>query len=285
MAEAVLTIRDLSYAYNGGPRVLEGVNLTVRRGDYVAVLGPNGGGKTTLLRLLLGVLHPTAGEVRVLGREPAQAVHRVGYMPQATGARRSVPVTAREAVLLGLADGAGRGLFWSRDERARAERALDRVGVAHLAGRMVADLSGGQRQRVYIARALVSDPEILFLDEPTASVDTQGRCSLLELLAELNREMTVVYVSHDLSVVASGANCVACVNHSVHFHPRPEVTRDMLDMMYGAAGGSCPVEVFTHGEVPHRVVPRHGTPGCCPDRVHHDHDHDHHDHAEDDPHA
>lgn len=282
MAEVVLSIRELSFGYNGGPEVLTGANLTVRRGDYVAVLGPNGGGKTTLLRLLLGVLHPTSGTIRVLGRDPGKVAHRVGYMPQATGARRAVPMTARDAVLLGLSDGAGRGLFWSRRDRRQADAALGRVGVSHLADRMVADLSGGQRQRVYIARALVSDPEILFLDEPTASVDAQGRCSLLEMLAELNKDMTVVYVSHDLSVVASGATCVACVNHSVHFHPKPEVTRDMLDMMYGTDGHGCPVEVFTHGEVPHRVVPHHGAPGCCPEHMHHEHGgHDHHDHGED----
>lgn len=270
MSEAVIEVRDLSYAYNGGPDVLRGVRLTVRRGDYVAVLGPNGGGKTTLLKLLLGVLKPSTGTVRVLGVEPARAVRRVGYMPQATEARRGMPMTSLEVVLTGLQRGAGLGPFWGRGDRGRALRAMERVGVADLAGRMVAGLSGGQRQRVLIARALVSDPEILFLDEPTASVDAQGRCSLLELLADLNREMTVVYVSHDLSIVASGASSVACVNRTLHFHPTPEVTRDMLDMMYGAEGGRCPVEVFTHGEVPHRVVPRHGTPGCCPDHAHDD---------------
>ncbi|WP_461208384.1 metal ABC transporter ATP-binding protein [Desulfocurvus sp. DL9XJH121] len=263
MAEAVIEVRELSFAYDGGPRVLDNVRLTVHRGDYLAVLGPNGGGKTTLLKLLLGALKPTSGSVSVLGMEPGRAVSRVGYMPQDIHTRNSLPMTCLDVVLTGLR---GRGFRWSARERGLALAALERVGAEELAGRLVGGLSGGQRQRVLIARALVADPEILFLDEPTASVDAQGRCSLLDLLGELNREMTIVYVSHDLSVVASGAHSVACVNRNVHFHPRPEITRDMLDVMYGAGAGACPVEVFTHGDVPHRVVPRHGAPGCCPDR-------------------
>lgn len=265
MAERVVEVRDVAFGYNGGPKVLEGANLLVNRGDYVAVLGPNGGGKSTLLKILLGVLTPQAGTVRVLGGDPRDKGSRLGYMPQYAKARKGMPMKVIDVALMGLLGETGRGFRFSRKERDRAMAALDRVGVAHLADRSITDLSGGQRQRAFIARALVSEPEILFLDEPTASVDAQGRCSLLELLVELNRDMTIIYVSHDLSVVASGAHSVACVNHSVHFHSRPEVTREMLHMMYGAGEGTCPVEMIMHGDVPHRVVPHHGEDGCCPD--------------------
>ncbi|BBD08694.1 metal ABC transporter ATP-binding protein [Desulfovibrio ferrophilus] len=279
MSEPVIEVRDLDFGYEGGPAILQGAHLTVRRGEYVAVLGPNGGGKSTLIKLLLGILEPEAGTIRVLGKTPAKVAGRLGYMPQYSGIGRELPARVIDMALMGLLDGTSRWFHWTRDERRRAERALDRVGMLSLKDRRITRLSGGQRQRALIARALVSDPEILFLDEPTASVDAEGRCALLELLAELNREVTIVYVSHDLSVVASGAHSVACVNGSVHFHPRPEITREMLTMMYGDKH-TCPVEVFTHGDVPHRVVPHHGAPGCCPDREGHGapsdggHDHD-----------
>ncbi|MBU1001840.1 MAG: metal ABC transporter ATP-binding protein [Proteobacteria bacterium] len=265
MSEPVIEVRDLDFGYEGGPDILQGAHLTVMRGDYVAVLGPNGGGKSTLLKLLLGLLEPDAGTVRVLGGPPARVTDKLGYMPQYSGMGRELPARVIDIALMGLLGGTGKGFHWTRDEHKRAERALDRVGVLHLKDRRISGLSGGQRQRAFIARALVSDPQILFLDEPTASVDAEGRCALLELLVELNREMSIIYVSHDLSVVASGAHSVACVNGSVHFHPRPEITREMLTMMYGDKH-TCPVEVFTHGDVPHRVVPHHGAPGCCPDR-------------------
>lgn len=272
MAAPVVEVMDLGFSYPGGPAVLDEVYLTVERGEYVAVLGPNGGGKTTLLKLMLGLLEPTRGSVRVLGRPPAEVAGRLGYMPQYGANGNEMPVRVIDTALMGLLGGTRRGFTWTRDEVRRAERALERVDMLAHRDRRLSQLSGGQRQRAHIARALVAEPEILFLDEPTASVDAEGRCALLEMLVELNKDVSIVYISHDLSVVASGAHSVACVNRSVHFHPRPEVTREMLSMMYGDAH-TCPVEIFTHGDVPHRVVPHHGSPGCCPDREHHDHDH------------
>jgi len=260
MVEPVIELKDVSLALGGAP-VLEHVSLTVGHGDFLAVLGPNGGGKSTLLKVMLGLTRPDSGTVRVLGAPAGEAGGRIGYLPQFTHVSASFPITVLDAVRMGLVRpglagvaGMGRGAH----EVELADRALGRVNMAEHRNRKLAGLSGGQMQRVFIARALVGDPELLLLDEPTASVDSASRNSLFHLLAELNREMTVVMVSHDLSSLASGVKSVACVNRTLHFHDAPEITGDMFKMSYGGEGEACcPVELITHGDVPHRVLLNH----------------------------
>lgn len=260
MVEHVIEIEGLTLSFGGVP-VLENVDLAVERGDFLAVLGPNGGGKSTLLKVMLGLLKPDSGTVRVLGAPVGEAGGRIGYLPQHTHVSGSFPISVLDAVRMGMVSpGLGRiaGFGGGSDERERARRALERVDMLDHAHRALADLSGGQKQRVFIARAVVGDPELLLLDEPTASVDTKSRNSLFRLLAELNREMTVVMVSHDISSLASGVKSVACVNRTLHFHHAPELTGEMFKMGYGDDGEPCcPVELVTHGDVPHRVLGRH----------------------------
>lgn len=254
MPDTVAELRGVSFSYGAGTRVLDNVDLTLRRGDYLAVLGPNGGGKSTLLRLLLGALAPDSGLVRLFGGPPHQARGRIGYMPQLTRPRKDFPIIVRDAVLQGLAGRAGRWLRYTAEERSRAGRALERVGMADSAGRRLANLSGGQQQRALIARALVADPELLLLDEPAASVDAASKTALFELLAGLNQNMTIVCVSHDLSVIGSGVKSVACVNRTMHFHDAPELDAGMLRMMYGADHAQrCPVELMAHGRILRRM--------------------------------
>ena len=260
MAEPVIELKDVSLSLGGAP-ILDNVNLTVERDDFLAVLGPNGGGKSTLLKVILGLVKPDSGTVRVLGHAPGAAGGRIGYLPQFTHVSGSFPITVIDAVRMGMIRPGLSGVAMagrSAGETERARKALARVNMLDHEDRKLAGLSGGQKQRVFIARALVDEPELLLLDEPTASVDTASRNSLFRLLAELNHDMTVVMVSHDVSSLASGVKSVACVNRTLHFHKAPEITGDMFKMSYGGTGESCcPVELVTHGDVPHRVLLHH----------------------------
>jgi zinc transport system ATP-binding protein len=255
-AEPVVELQNVQFAYGTEP-VLRDVNLRVQRGDFLAILGPNGGGKSTLLKLMLGLLSPQHGTVTLFGVAPGDAIGKVGYVPQAFEGDRGFPMTVMEATLMGLLTGRAFGWRYTAAHRARALEALERVGMQQAAARRVASLSGGQRQRVLIARALVSRPELLLLDEPTASVDAEGRGQLHEVLSGLNKEVTVVMVSHDVSVIWSSVKAVACVNRSLYYHPGAEITDRMVRMMYGGGeDASCPVELIAHG-LPHRVLQAH----------------------------
>lgn len=211
-----IEVENLCFAY-GDAEVLHNVSFAVPRGSLTAVVGPNGGGKTTLLKLLLGEETPRFGTVKVLGEDPCEARRRVGLVPQETVLDADFPITAGEAVQTGLV---ARRVFgtYTRAEREAARAALARVGLADSFAAPYPSLSGGQRQRVAIARALVSDPELLLLDEPTANVDHETELALTDLFAELAREKTVVLVSHNLSIVAARATHILCVNHSTDMH-------------------------------------------------------------------
>jgi zinc transport system ATP-binding protein len=231
----VIELCGVDFAY-GPVEVLEDVNLAIGARESACVVGPNGGGKTTLLRLLLGQLQPTRGTVRVFGRPPESARLRIGYMPQHSQYDPQFPVTVQDVVLMGrLGRGGLRGrLGWySRADRLAAHDALAQVHVDDLARRPFAALSGGQRQRVLIARALCSEPELLLLDEPTANVDTLVEARLFDCLRELAGRMTVVVVSHDLGFVTNLVESVVCVNRKAVVHPTSRITGDLIREMYG----------------------------------------------------
>ena len=226
-------LNGLCFSY-GRNTVLQNASLEVESGAYLAMVGPNGGGKTTLVRLLLGILQPQAGTVRLFGQPPSKATAQLGYVPQNTHARLDFPATVLDVVRMGLVRGLrGFGGSGGRGSKDLAHEALHQVGMQHLAGRRISDLSGGQRQRALIARALVSRPKLLVLDEPTASVDPEGRRKVHELLASLTPATTVVAVTHDLSILSAGVTAVACVNRTLHAHSGADLDPDMLQMMYG----------------------------------------------------
>lgn len=214
--ENAIEVENLCFAY-GDAEVLHNISFAIPRGSFTAVVGPNGGGKTTLLRLLLGELRPMFGSARVFGSDPRDARRRTGFVPQETVLDADFPITAGEAVQTGLAARRVFGVY-SRAEREAARAALARVGLADAFSAPYSSLSGGQRQRVAIARALVSDPDLLLLDEPTANVDHGTELALTDLFSELAREKTVVLVSHNLSIVAARATHILCVNRSTDMH-------------------------------------------------------------------
>lgn len=227
---------NVTYRYPGAPPdtppVLEDVSLRIEPDDYVGLIGPNGGGKTTLLRILLGLLRPELGEVRVLGTSPTQARSRVGYVPQHARIDTTVPASVLDVVLTGRLNRSGWGVRYGPEHRSAALAALEQTGVAHLASKTVAELSGGQRQRVLIARALASDAAILLLDEPTAGVDAPMERGFYALLQELNERLPIVLVSHDVSFVSSHMKRIACLNRRLVCHTASEVTAEMLAATY-----------------------------------------------------
>ena len=253
----IVEIKNLDFAYNG-ETVLEDVNFTVRQKDFIAIIGPNGGGKTTLLKLMLGLLAPVKGTVHVDGKPPQEASHCIGYVPQNVHSNQSFPITAMDVVLMGKRDPQKRLSRRNVANRRDALAALKRMEMATYADKKIGTLSGGQRQRVFIARALVAKPKLLLLAEPTASIDTKGQADFYRFLKELNLDITVLVVSHDLLVVSRYVKSVACVNKKLHYHDQAEITGDMLETMYACTVEEvCPVELVAHG-LPHRVLMEHG---------------------------
>jgi len=252
MSAPVAELCNVSLALGATP-VLEEVSLRVEANDYLAILGPNGGGKTTLLKLLLGLHAPDRGEVRVLGDTPRRARGRVGYVPQHVRFDLEFPIRVLDVVLMGRLRRAP-GYRVGAADRDAAHAALARVEMQDLGARPLGALSGGQLQRVLIARALAQRPELLLLDEPTSSLDERIGRSVWELFEELSGEMAVVVVSHDIGAISRHVRGVACLNRRLHGHPSKELTSDILEATYG-----CPVDLLAHGH-PHRVLTEHGEP-------------------------
>ena len=228
-----IEIADLCFSYNG-QSVLEDVNLRVPPGDFACVVGPNGGGKTTLLRLILGLLRPTNGMVRVFGARPAETASRIGYMPQHSQLDPQFPATVLDVALMGrLGHGSTFGPYSKRD-RAIVDAALEQVGLSNFRRKSFSEISGGQRQRLFIARALASEPDLLLLDEPAANLDVVMEGDLYELLQALNEKVTIVMVSHDLGFVSQVVKSVICVKRRVLMHPTSEISGEMINEMYGS---------------------------------------------------
>ncbi len=249
MSTPIVEVENVNFSYHG-LTVLEDVSFSVQEKEFLAFIGPNGGGKTTLIKLLLGLLKPDSGKIRIYGTSPEKAAHRVGYVPQDVAINKAFPISVLDVVLMGRLRFHGKTRLSKFDKKA-ARNVLAELEMLDYQNRRIDDLSGGQKERVFIARALATDPDILVLDEPTASLDTTGRTELYAILKEINKTKTIIVVTHDMMVLSSYVSSVACVNRSVHYHDDAEITEEMIQEGY-----HCPVELIAHG-IPHRILKTH----------------------------
>lgn len=244
----ILDIISASAGY-GQDIILRDVNFTISDTDFVGVIGPNGGGKTTLLKLILGELKPIRGKVTYYPLTPTETLF--GYLPQISSIDKRFPITVLDVVLSGLLGRKGvAGRFTTADKKLALDM-LRRVGVESLKGKSMGELSGGQLQRVFLSRALVSHPRLLILDEPNTFVDNKFEKELYELLKELNKELAIIMVSHDLGTITSHVKTIACINRNLHYHPSNVITSVQLEAY------DCPIQILAHGPVPHTVLEKH----------------------------
>jgi zinc transport system ATP-binding protein len=250
MAEEVVKLNNVCVQYDGTP-VLEDINLSIHHDDFLGLIGPNGGGKTTLLKLMLGLVAPSRGEVTILGEPPEKGRRYVGYVPQHSLFDRDFPINVLEVVLTGRLSHTKPFRWYNKSDREAAADALRSVEMLDFRDRQIGMLSGGQQQRVFVARALVSEPRLLLLDEPMSSVDTPMQEEFYELLDRLKQRMPIVLVSHDISAVSVYVDKIACLNRKLYYHESKELTPEDLEAAY-----HCPIQMIAHG-VPHRVLKEH----------------------------
>lgn len=231
--DRAVEFQGVSFAYDG-TLALEDVTFAIDRGDFLSIVGPNGGGKSTILKLILGLIRPKSGKVTVFGDSPERARTRIGYMPQNTTLDPLFPVSVKDVVLMGRLGAGFMDGFYSHADRIRAEKALDMVEMKGFMKRPFSALSGGQSQRVLLARALATEPELLILDEPTSNIDTAIESELYDLLRRLNESMTIVLVTHDLGFVSKHVRNVACVNRRLVSHPTCEISGEVISAIYGS---------------------------------------------------
>jgi zinc transport system ATP-binding protein len=239
--EPVITANDLWFSYGGDP-TLQDVCISVAPLDFISIVGPNGGGKTTLLKLILGLLTPNRGEISVLGMSPVQARPKIGYVPQQFQFDYKFPVRVIDVVLMGRLS-AFKGLY-SKQDRLVAMRALDQVELANYSRRHISELSGGQRQRALIARALATEPKLLLLDEPTAHIDMAAQQDFYKFIERLKEQLTILMVTHDVAFVAPFVKSVLCVNRKVVMHPTQAITPEVIGELYGEA-----MRFVSHGQL------------------------------------
>ena len=247
--EPIVSLRNITVRYDS-TTALEGASLDIYPNDFLGVIGPNGGGKTTLVKTILGAL-PHSGEVTY---SPAlfERGHRlIGYLPQQSDFDKSFPISVIEVVMSGLQ--AERGFFsrYTKSDREKAMQLLEMAGIAEIADRQISEISGGQMQRALLCRAVILEPKLLILDEPTNFVDNKFENELYTLLHRLNERMAIVMVSHDLGTITSVVKSIVCVNCSVHRHDSNIITAEQLENYH------CPIQIISHGHIPHTVLEHH----------------------------
>lgn len=242
----LLELRHITAGYEGIP-ILKDVGLPIQEQDFIGIIGPNGGGKTTLLKVILGLLKPYSGDIRY----HVSKQNLFGYLPQNSRFDQRFPISVREVVLSGLMSEKGLYRRYSRKDRIKADELLEKYGMGSYIKSPIGELSGGQMQRVFLCRAIVSSPRILILDEPTTYVDSNFEKEFYSILKELNKTLSIIMVSHDLGTICSYVKTIACVNRGLHYHRSNLISNEQLQSYH------CPIELISHGRVPHRVLTDH----------------------------
>ncbi|MEN6379708.1 MAG: ABC transporter ATP-binding protein [Methanofastidiosum sp.] len=250
MKNEIIRIENLSFDY-GNHRVLEDINLTVYDDDFLGIIGPNGGGKSTLLKIILGLLNPTEGSISLFDKNPKEGRKYVGYVPQYTLVDRNFPINVEQVILSGRIGHTDFLRRYSRADRKIAGKAMNIMGIADIRNIQIGKLSGGQLQRVLIARALATEPKLLLLDEPTSNIDVQAETDFYDFLHELSEKMAIILVTHDTGAISSHVKTIGCINKTLHYHGEKNIPPKVFEKLYG-----CPIELIGHG-IPHRVLKEH----------------------------
>jgi len=245
MSKLQLELKNISAGYQN-KIVLEEVSLSVYEKDFIGIIGPNGGGKTTLLRVILGLIKPVHGNIRYLISR-----QEIGYLPQVNHFDEQFPITVHEVVHSGLSRGIRSGFLKHKSCNEKIEEVLDSVGIHSLRNRSIGELSGGELQRTMLARAIISSPRLLVLDEPNTYVDNKFEIELYTILKRLNKTLSILLVSHDIGTITPYIKSIACVNQQLHYHPSNEISTEQLKIY------NCPIEIISHGQIPHRIIKDH----------------------------
>jgi zinc transport system ATP-binding protein len=251
MTQPILKLDGIGMQYDT-KCVLKDVSLQVNEHDFLGIIGPNGGGKTTLMRIILGLLRPTEGTMHFFRNGEEVKNLRMGYLPQYSRIDRSFPISVREVVLSGLNCDKHWWQRFTKEQKQQVETVIQRVGMDGWQDTHIGALSGGQLQRVLLGRAIVSSPELLILDEPNTYLDKSFEAHLYRLLEEINRECTIIMVNHDIGTTLQNVTSVACVNGTLDYHPNSEVSAEWLERHF-----NCPIELIGHGNIPHRILKCH----------------------------
>ncbi|WP_352421819.1 ABC transporter ATP-binding protein [Proteiniphilum sp.] len=249
----LIDITNLTVGYDNKPNVLQDVNLSIYQDDFLGIIGPNGGGKTTLLRTILGLIKPQSGSITFYNKDEKTVSLNIGYLPQINQIDKKFPISVSEVILSGLTPGTNIFKRYSHADKQKVKEVAQRLGIEELLQRAIGELSGGQLQRVLLGRAIIDNPKLIILDEPSTYVDKLFETNFYKLLGDINKDIAIVLVSHDVGTIISLVKNIACVNQGLHYHPGTDISQEWLLNAYE----SCPIEILGHGSLPHRVLMEH----------------------------
>lgn len=257
----VIEISNLTVGYHNKPNVIKNVNLSVFENDFLGIIGPNGGGKTTLLKTILGLIKPISGEIKFIQNNAVTSKINIGYLPQINKIDKNFPISVHDVILSGLSVKKGLLRRYTQTQKDAVVAIAEKMGLANLINKPIGELSGGQLQRTLLGRAIIDDPRLLILDEPSSYVDKKFESSFYKTLEEINNRTAIILVSHDVGTIIPLVKNIACVNEGLHYHSGNNISTDWLEQTYS----QCPIEIVTHGDFPHRVLDKHEGCSCCND--------------------